>query len=81
MGFAGYPTLRLMTLVETGTRGLISAMLGSAGDRDEAGLARRLLPRLRPGMLVLADRASGGPRCQERWDAWWTTQSGWTARR
>jgi hypothetical protein len=57
MGFAGYPTLRLMTLVETGTRGLIGAVLGSAGDRDEAGLARRLLPRLRPGMLVLADRA------------------------
>ena len=44
MGFAGYPTLRLMTLVETGTRGLIGAVLGSAGDRDEAGLARRLLP-------------------------------------
>ena len=57
MGFAGYPTLRLMTLVETGTRGLIGAALGSAADRDEAGLARRLLPRLRPGMLVLADRA------------------------
>src|SRR5512143_1571744 len=27
MGFAGYPTLRLMTLVETGIRGLISATL------------------------------------------------------
>jgi hypothetical protein len=57
MGWAGYPTLRLMTLVETGTRGLIGAVLGSAADRDEAGLARRLLPLLRPGMLVLADRA------------------------
>jgi hypothetical protein len=57
MGFAGYPTLRLMTLVESGTRGLIGATLGSAGDRDEATLARRLLPLLAPGMLVLLDRA------------------------
>jgi Transposase DDE domain len=57
MGFAGYPTLRLMTLVETGTRGLLGAVIGSAGDRDEATLARRLLPLLGPGMLVLLDRA------------------------
>ena len=57
MGFAGYPTLRLMALAETGTRGLLGAALGSAADRDEATLARRLLPLLRPGMLVLLDRA------------------------
>jgi hypothetical protein len=57
MGFAGYPTLRLMTLVETGTRALIGAVIGSAADRDEASLARRLLPLLGPGMLLLADRA------------------------
>lgn len=57
LGFAGYPTLRLMTLVETGTRALIGAELGAADDRDEAHLARRLLPLLRPGMLLLADRA------------------------
>jgi hypothetical protein len=57
MGFAGYPTLRLMTLAETGTRGLIGAALGSAADRDEATVARRLLPLLRPGMLILLDRA------------------------
>ena len=57
MGFAGYPTLRLMALAETGTRGLLGAVLGSAGDRDEANLARRLLPLLKPGMLVLMDRA------------------------
>jgi hypothetical protein len=57
MGFAGYPTLRLMTLVETGTRGLIGAVIGSVAERDEATLARRLLPLLRPGMLVLLDRA------------------------
>ena len=57
MGFAGYPTLRLMALAETGTRGLLGAALGSAADRDEATVARRLLPLLRAGMLVLLDRA------------------------
>jgi hypothetical protein len=41
MGFAGYPTLRLMILAETGTRGLLGAALGSAADRDEASVARR----------------------------------------
>ena len=57
MGFAGYPTLRLMALAETGTRGLLGAALGSAADRDEATVARRLLPLLHPGMLILLDRA------------------------
>jgi hypothetical protein len=61
LAFAGYPTLRLMCLVETGTRGLLGAVIGGAigtpGDRDEAHLARRLLRLLGPGMLVLADRA------------------------
>jgi hypothetical protein len=57
MGFAGYPTLNLMTLAETGTRGLLGATLGSATTRDEITLARRLLPLLRPGMLILLDRA------------------------
>jgi len=57
LGLAGYPALRLMTLAETGTRGLLGAALGSRADRDETGLARRLLHLLRPGMLVLLDRA------------------------
>ncbi|HET9565388.1 MAG TPA: IS4 family transposase [Mycobacterium sp.] len=57
MGFAGYPTLRMMTLVETGTRSMLGAVLGSAADRDEATLARRLLPLLHPGVVVLLDRA------------------------
>jgi hypothetical protein len=58
-GFAGYPTLRLMGLVETGTRGLLGAALGSARHRGggEVTLARRLLGCLGPGMLVPADRA------------------------
>jgi hypothetical protein len=60
MGFAGYPTLRLMTLAETGTRALLGATLGSAADRYEASLARRLLHLLGPGMLLLLDRAFDG---------------------
>jgi hypothetical protein len=57
LGFAGYPTLRLMALVETGTRALLGVVIGSGSERDEATLARRLVPLLRPGMLLLADRA------------------------
>lgn len=56
LGFAGYPTPMLMTLVETGTRGLHGAVIGGTDQRDEIDLARRLLPLLGPGMLVLADR-------------------------
>ena len=56
-GFAGYPTLRLMALAETGTRALLGATVGCAANWDEASLARQLLPLLRPGMLVLLDRA------------------------
>ena len=57
LGFAGYPTLRLMALVETGTRALLGVVIGSRTERDEATLAGRLLPLLGPGMLLLADRA------------------------
>ncbi|WP_185845955.1 IS4 family transposase, partial [Kibdelosporangium aridum] len=56
-GWAGYPTLRVMALVETGTRALLGATVGSADNRDELGLAGGLLGLLRPGMLVLGDRA------------------------
>jgi hypothetical protein len=44
MGFAGYPTLRLMALAETGTRGLLGATIGSAADRDEAPPAPMSFP-------------------------------------
>ena len=57
LGLAGYPALRVMALAETGTRGLLGATVGSVSDRDEVGLARRLLPLLRPGMVILLDRA------------------------
>jgi hypothetical protein len=33
MGLAGYPTLRMMALAETGTRGLLGATVGSVNDR------------------------------------------------
>ena len=56
MSWAGYPTLRLMALAETGTRALLGATVGSVTDRDETALATRLLHLLRPGMLVLLDR-------------------------
>jgi hypothetical protein len=60
MGLAGYPALRIMALAETGTRGLLGATIGSAADRDESHLARRLLHLLGPGMLVLLDRGFDG---------------------
>jgi hypothetical protein len=55
VGFAGYPTLMLMALVETGTRAVIGAVFGptTQGERAYAG---RLLGHLRAGMLLLCDR-------------------------
>jgi hypothetical protein len=52
-----YPTIRLMVLIETGTRALMGAVIGSGTDRDEPSQAQRLFGLLKPGMLVLADRA------------------------
>ena len=62
LGLAGYPAMRIVVLAETGTRGLLGAVIGARGERNEAPLARRLVPLLARGMLVLADRAydSGG---------------------
>ncbi len=60
MGFAGYPTLRLMCLAETGTRGLLGAAIGAADDRDEATLALRLLP-----LLTLRGAPGHHPRKQQ----------------
>ena len=33
LGLAGYPALRMMALAETGTRGLLGAVIGSAAER------------------------------------------------
>jgi hypothetical protein len=57
LGLAGYPVLRMVALAETGTRGLLGAVIGDAGERAEVVLARTLIPLLREGMLLLADRA------------------------
>ncbi|MFG3002209.1 IS4 family transposase [Streptomyces sp. NPDC048340] len=55
LGWAGYPLLRLMTLCETGSRGLIGAVFGPTSEY-ETTYARRLLPLVNANMLVLADR-------------------------
>ncbi|HEV2260160.1 MAG TPA: transposase, partial [Streptosporangiaceae bacterium] len=44
-------------LAETGTRGLLGADIGGKAERSEVPLARKLVPLLREGMLLLADRA------------------------
>lgn len=55
LGVTGYPVVRLMTLVETGTRGMLGAVFGppSTGEME---YARALLPLLNKDMLVLIDR-------------------------
>jgi hypothetical protein len=55
-GPAGYPRLMLMTLCETGTRGLIAAVFGSAS-KGETDYAHDLVGHLTTDMLLLADRA------------------------
>ena len=55
LGMTGYPVVRLMTLVETGTRGLLGAVFGSPST-GEIDYARALLPLLNADMLVLTDR-------------------------
>lgn len=54
-GPTGYPMMMLMTLAETGTRGLIGAVFGSTGT-GEIAWAEQLADLVDPGMLVLADR-------------------------
>jgi len=54
-GKAAFPTLRFVALVETGTHLIFAAQMGRFTE-GELALARRLLPRLGEGMLLLADR-------------------------
>jgi Insertion element 4 transposase N-terminal/Transposase DDE domain len=58
-GFHGYPCLQLVTLAETGTRGLLGAVFGPRAT-GEITYAARLVDRLDPDMLLLADRAFDG---------------------
>jgi transposase IS4-like protein/DDE family transposase len=55
LGWAGFPVVQLMTLCETGTRGLLGAVFGPKR-HSEASYARQLLGLLTPRMLLLADR-------------------------
>lgn len=50
----GYPLLRLLTLVETGTRSVIAAVFGPES-QSESTYAKNLLGALGPGMLLLMD--------------------------
>jgi len=52
----GNPQLRLVALTECGTHAIIDASFDGVERASEDRLARRLLPALRPGMLLLADR-------------------------
>ncbi|MFL4905605.1 IS4 family transposase [Streptomyces sp. MMS24-I2-30] len=54
-GGTGYPQIRLLALVACGTRTLIDAVFGPT-TAGETTYAPRLLPSLRPGMILLADR-------------------------
>jgi hypothetical protein len=54
-----FPQARLLALAECGTRALVAAVTGSYATGEKT-LTAGLLPRLRPGMLVLADRNFAG---------------------
>jgi hypothetical protein len=58
-GSSSFPQLRLLGLTETGTHALFAVAVDRY-DSSEVGLAPRLLARLRPDMLCLADRAFVG---------------------
>jgi Insertion element 4 transposase N-terminal/Transposase DDE domain len=60
-----FPQVRLLALAECGTRALIAACCGSYSTGEKT-LARQLLPRLRPGMLLLADANFA---CYQLWAA------------
>lgn len=70
LGLPGYPTVRLVALVETGTRGLLAATFGpvsscgawgrARGGTGEVSYAKRLCGRLDASMLLLGDRAYDG---------------------
>lgn len=54
-GESAYPLLRIVGLVEVGTHVLFGAELGNYAT-GEVTLARKIVPKLRRGMLCLADR-------------------------
>ena len=58
-GHAGYPQARCMVLVECATHAILGANLGPFRS-GEWELFQPLLPRLKPGMLCMADRGFNG---------------------
>jgi hypothetical protein len=57
-GGAGYPQIRLVALLACGTRTIIDAVFGPT-TTGETTYTPQLLPSLRPGMILLADRNFG----------------------
>src|SRR3954451_1857572 len=55
-GGAGHPQLRLLALLECGTHALLGAVFDGFDRASEHALARRMIDRLGPDMLLLADR-------------------------
>lgn len=58
-GTSSHPQIRFVSLVETGTHAPFAAEVGSCSV-GEVTLAKKLLPKLTPGMLLLADRGFFG---------------------
>ena len=55
-GKAGFPKIRIVSLVENGTHVLFGGRYGPYEGSSEQGLAREVVKRLAPGMLCVADR-------------------------
>jgi hypothetical protein len=58
-GHSGYPQLRFVSLLESGTHVLFGAELGAYASGEQT-LARTVVERLKPDMLCLADRSFFG---------------------
>lgn len=64
-GESGFPQLRFVSLVESGTHILFASHMGPFNTSERA-LAEEVIPALRPGMLCLADRGFFGYEFWER---------------
>jgi len=80
-GQSGFPQLRFVSLVENGTHVLFGARLGGYATA-ELELARKVVERLQPGWLCLADRLFFGYKLwqhasQSGADLLWRVKTGW----
>ncbi|MGW6724949.1 IS4 family transposase [Nocardia sp. NPDC055029] len=64
VGGPALPRLRVIGLIECGSRAVIDVAFGTCG-QDEPTLTEPLVRSLRPGMLLLADQAQ---LCERLWD-------------